>query len=248
MTFRAQLPIVGMGSVVAPPPYNTTYSKIKNYETCPSRHWHMDLAKDVKEELSPEMLRGNSLHGAMASRVRSGVKLPVEFRYMEPWAEKLSRVTDPLQIIQVELRLGIGRDLEPKLMMEKGAYIRGVLDYLKLVPSRTPGAFIAHLVDYKTGKPKEDFIQLAINALMVFTHYPDVIKLRADFLWTEYNDTSHETFDRDEMQDVWNELLPRVQAHENACATKNFPVKPGGLCKEYCLVRSCEHNGKRVKA
>jgi hypothetical protein len=229
------------------PPFNTTYSKIKNYETCPKRSWHLDIAKDVEQEMTPELLKGNELHGAMASRVRSDIGLPMHLRYMETWAKKLSMVTNPLQIIQVELRLGLGRNLEPTMMMEKGAYIRGVIDYLKLVPSRTQGAFIAHIVDYKTGSIKEDFLQLALNALMVFAHYKDVIKIRADFLWTEYNDTSYEEFERADMQGIWEDLLPRVKAVEQAVANKNFPAKPGGLCKEYCPIRACEYNGKRVK-
>lgn len=249
MTFRAQLPSVGVGSTLAPPPFNTTYSKIKNFEVCPKRSYHLDIAKDVKEQETPELARGNELHGAMASRIRADVNLPMTLRYMEPWAVKLAAITHPLQIIMVEQSLGIGRNLEATTMMEKKALLRMKVDYTKIIPSaRVAGTFLGHVVDYKTGKPKDDFTQLAMYALAIFVHYKDITDLRVDFLWTEYNDTSHEKFSRSDMPKIWEDLLPRVETIENAVKAKNFPAKPGGLCKDYCPIRSCEHNGKRVKA
>jgi RecB family exonuclease len=248
MNFRQRQATVGLGSKLAPKPFAASWSRLNNFETCPKRSYHLDIAKDVEEEKTPELLRGDALHGAMAARVRSNIKLPVEFTYMETWAEKLSRHTHDFQTIQVEQRYGLSKTLEPTFFMEKKTYWRTVIDYLKLIPGREPGTFLAHIVDYKTGRPKDGFDQLALYAMTVFAHLKDVTRVRADFLWTEYNDTTHENFERSDMQDIWDDILPRVIVMEQAYEKKEFPPKPCGLCKEYCPVRTCEHNGRRVKA
>jgi hypothetical protein len=105
------------------------------------------------------------------------------------------------------------------------------------------------VVDYKTGKPARiwDGTQLMLNAWQIFQSYKSVTKLRVDYLWTEYNDTSHEIYHREEIPQLMTELLPRVSAMEIAHKTDAFPPKPGGLCFEYCDVIACEFHGKRPR-
>lgn len=250
MTFRAQQPALGLGSKLATKPFVGTYSKLKNFETCPKRSYHLDFKQDVPQETTDELDRGNRLHGAMASRIRSDIKLPAEFHYMEQWAAKLSEVTTPGLHVVCEMRLGLSKTLQPTMFMEKNTYWRTVIDYLGLMPSGVEGKMLAHIVDYKTGKPKEDFDQLALYAMTIFAHFKEVAKIRTTYIWIEYNDTTHEKFVREDMNDIWENILPRVMILEDAYnkGIEAFPPKPGGLCKEYCPIRTCEHNGKRVKA
>jgi hypothetical protein len=84
-----------------------------------------------------------------------------------------------------------------------------------------------------------------LNAWTIFHHYKTVQKLRVDYLWTEYNDTSHEMFTRESIPGHMINLTPRVMAMEAAHKTDTFPPKPGGLCFEYCDVITCEFHGKR---
>lgn len=168
---------------------------------------------------------------------------------MEPWAEKLTRVLHPYQIIQCELKLSTNRDGKPTGYFDKSTWYRGKIDYFRLMPGQIQDQDFGHVVDYKTGRPPKfwDGTQLMLNAWTIFQHYKTVQKLRVDYLWTEYNDTSHEMYSREQIPQEMTNLLPRVTAMEAAHKTGDFPPKPGGLCQEYCDVTSCEHWGKRPK-
>jgi hypothetical protein len=233
--------------------FSWSYSKLKNYETCPRRYYEIDVAKNIEQPRSEALERGDELHEAMKNRVVGSTPLPAHFIYMEPWAEKLTRVLHPYQIIQCELKLAMNREGKPTGYFDKSTWFRGKIDYFRLmpIPGSSPGTSddFGHLVDYKTGRPSkfQDNTQLMLNAWQVFQHYKTVQKLRVDYLWTEYNDTSHEMYTREEIPGHMINLLPRVSAMEAAHKANNFPPKPCGLCEQYCDVISCEFHGKRPK-
>lgn len=231
--------------------FSWSYSKLKNYETCPRRYQAVDVDKSVPQERSEALDRGDELHEAMRRRVEGGEPLPAHLVYMKHWAEKLTKLLHPYQIIQTELKLSTDRMGVPTAYFDKSTWVRTKIDYLRVLPNEDTGRDFGHIVDYKTGKmpssPKGwDGTQLTINAFMVFQNYQTIDKLRVDYLWTEYNDTTHEIFTRAETPAAYSALLPRVSLLENAHVTGQFPPKPGGLCENYCPVSSCEHHGKRM--
>lgn len=221
---------------------------MKNYETCPRRYKAIDIDKSIEQPRSEALERGDELHNAMRNRVQGSTPLPPHLIYMEPWAEKLTRVLHPFQIIQCELKMSNDRYGNPTGYFDKRTWFRSKIDYFRLVPNETNDDY-GHVVDYKTGRPPKiwDGTQLMLNAWQIFQSYKTVSKVRVDYLWTEYNDTSHEVYERADIADHMTELLPRVAAMETAHNTDNFPPKPGGLCFEYCDVMTCEFHGKRPK-
>jgi hypothetical protein len=229
--------------------FSWSYSKLKNYETCPRRYQAVDVDKTVEQGRSAELDRGDDLHEAMQKRVQGTTPLPPQFIYMEHWAEKLTRVLHPFQIIQCELKLSTDKTGNPTGYFDKRTWYRAKIDYFRLMPTNKENADFGHVVDYKTGKPPRiwDGTQLMLNAWTIFQHYKSVQSCRVDYLWTEYNDTTHETYTREQMPQEMADLLPRVTALETAHKTGHFPPKPCGLCMEYCDVTSCEHWGKRPR-
>jgi hypothetical protein len=229
-------------------PFAWSYSKLKNFETCPRRYQAVDVDKTVEQGRSEALDRGDELHEAMRNRVVGSTPLPAHFVYMERWAEKLTRVLHPYQIIQCELKLSADRHGKPTGYFDKTTWLRTKIDYLRFMPTEVENQDFAHVVDYKTGRPPKiwDGTQLLINAYLIFQHYKSIVKMRVDYLWTEYNDTNHETFTRAETPKAFDALLPRVSALEDAHRTGIFPPKPCGLCQDYCDVTSCEHHGKRM--
>ena len=227
--------------------FSWSYSRLKNFETCPRRYEAVELKKTVEPERSIQLDRGDALHAAMYSRVTSGEKLPAQFLYMEKWGERFTRALHPLQIIQCELKLSTDKDGNSTGYFDKTTWLRGLIDYFRLLPGKH-GEDYGHIVDYKTGKPPKiwDGTQLLINAYLIFMHFKNMKKVRVDYLWTEYDDTTHETFTREDTPAAFAAILPRVTAMEEAHATDVFPPKPCGLCFEYCPVSSCEHYGKRM--
>ena len=229
--------------------FSWSYSKLKNYETCPRRYQAIDVDKTIEQGRTAELDRGDDLHEAMQKRVQGSTALPPQFIYMEGWAEKLTRTLHPFQIIQCEMKLSTDKNGKPTGYFDKSTWYRAKIDYFRLVPTKVEGNDYGHVVDYKTGKPPRvwDGTQLMLNAWTIFNHYKTVTKCRVDYLWTEYNDTTHETYAREQMPTEMANLLPRVTAMEEAHKTGVFPPTPCGLCFEYCDVVTCEFHGKRPK-
>src|SRR3954463_259124 len=91
-----------------PKPFTWSYSKLKNFETCPKRHLHLDILKDVKEEDSDQLTWGNYVHKALADRISKGTNLPKGMEDYETWCEKISQTDDPENTqIMVEQKLAI---------------------------------------------------------------------------------------------------------------------------------------------
>lgn len=230
-------------------PFAWSFSKLKNYETCPRRYEFVDvLKKEPEGEKSPELARGDELHDAMRKRVEGMTPLPPQFIYMEKWAAKLSRILHPLQIIRCEEKLALDRAGNPTGYFDRSTWLRAKLDYYRYMPDEN-GKHLGHIVDYKTGKPpaKWDGTQLLTNAYVFFAHIKTCVKVRVDYLWTEWNDTTHETYTRDQIPELMAQVTPRVMALEDAHRTNTFEPKPCGLCREYCPVTYCEYWGKGLR-
>lgn len=218
-----------------PKPFAWSYSKLKNYETCPKRHWHLDVAKDVKDEESEHILYGNAVHKALANAIEGKEELPKSFTHLQSWVDK---VTGGEAKILVEQQLAITKDLNPTEWFGRDAWYRGIADVIKMIGP------VAVVLDWKTGKIQEDGVQLALMAQCVFAHHPQVQKIRTEFVWLKEDATTRADFMREDMVKVWAGLLPRVTTLENASKAMNYPPKPGNLCRRWCPVSHCPHHGK----
>jgi hypothetical protein len=217
-------------------PFAWSYSRLKNFETCPKRHWHLDLQKDVKGDDSEQLRWGNQVHKAAAKRLTLGTPLPMGMDTLGEWCDRLLAVDTPKQ---VELKLAITRDFAPCDYFAKDVWFRGVADVLMV----DGNAGIA--LDWKTGKILEDGVQLALMAACIFGHNPDVQKVRTEFVWLkEGGVTTREDFDRDTMAVMWRHIWPRIEMLENAYKTTSYPAKPGYLCRKWCPVKQCPHHGE----
>jgi len=219
-----------------PKSFAWSYSKLKNFETCPKRHFHVDIAKDVKEEESEQLKWGNAVHKALAKRCAEGTPLPTG---MDQWEHWCARVTyGGNSRILVEQKLAITKDFAACGYFDNGAWYRGIGDVIKIVGD------VALIIDWKTGKIVEDSVQLALMAQCVFSHYPEIQWVRSEFIWLKEDANTREDFARADMVGLWNNLHPRVQNLQVASETMTYPPKPGGLCRKYCPVSFCPHHGK----
>jgi CRISPR/Cas system-associated exonuclease Cas4 (RecB family) len=219
-------------------PFSFTWSKIKNFETCPRRYYEIDVNKNFKEE-SPQLDYGFEMHEAAAKRVSQNKPLPEKFKMLEKWIQKFTKDSDdPAVGIQTELKLSIDKQMNPCSWFDKKTYMRGVIDFLKIRKK------VALAVDWKSGEPKDDLIQLGLFAQLVFSHYNWIEAIRTMYVWTKTDDSTEETLYRKDMGDLWGEINPRVRALERAHQLDDFPPKKSGLCKQYCPVTTCEFNGQ----
>lgn len=189
----------------------------------------------MKDEESEHILYGNAVHKALADAIAGKNELPKPFTHLQPWVDK---VTGGNAQILVEQQLAIRNDYSPTEWFGRDAWYRGIADVIKMVGP------VAVVLDWKTGKIQEDGVQLALMAQCVFAHHPQVQKIRTEFVWLKEDATTRADFTRDDMVKVWAGLLPRVTTLENANKAMNYPPKPGNLCKRWCPVKQCPHNGQ----
>jgi hypothetical protein len=222
-------------------PFAWSYSKLKNFETCPKRMFHYDISKDVREPESQQLLDGNFTHKTLAERISKGAPLPTQVAMYEPWAARVlaGEAPDPKsKTILVEQQLAILRDFSPCTWFDKKTWFRGIGDVIKIAGP------VALIIDWKTGKVKEDQTQLMSMAQCVFSHHPEVQQVRSEFVWLAAEATTRMNFKRADMPGHWASVLPRVALLENANQTMTYPAKPGGLCKRWCAVTDCPHHGE----
>lgn len=224
------------GTALTPPmkPFAWSYSKLKNFEVCPKRHYHVDIAKDFKEAEGDALLWGNQVHKAAANRLGKNIPLPTGYDMLVPWCDRL--VTSPGKL-SVELQLAIDKDFGPVPWFDKRAWFRAVVDVLLI------NGAVGLAIDWKTGKIIEDSVQLALIAACTFAHYPELKAVRSEFIWLKEDATTREDFMREDIPRLWQLLWPRIEQLENAYLNTTYPAKKGGLCKRYCPVTSCPHHG-----
>jgi hypothetical protein len=217
--------------------FSWSYSALKNFEVCPRRYYHYNVKRDVKEEESENLRFGHAVHSAFEARVKHGTPLPMGMGMHEGILAKLASAPGD---IYAEQKLAMDEHFQPASWFGKGAWLRTVLDYTNV----RPDTGTATVLDYKTGRPSEDLTQLQLCAAMVFTHVPTVHRVKAGLVFVAYGQVERGEFVRDDLAEIWADILPRVRKLVEAKAQDNYPPKPSGLCRRYCAVISCPYNGK----
>lgn len=225
-------------------PFAWSYSQLKNFETCPKRHWHVDKKKDFREDESEALKEGNRVHDLFHKRIGQNVPFPDAYKpSLEPWVDRVFnykgvdvRTKGPL--ILVEQKLAIDREFGPQPFFGNAVWFRGIADLLWILGP------VAVNVDWKTGKIVEDSVQLMLSSACVFAHYPQVQAIRSQFIWLAENAETRLDISRADMPKMWSNLWSRIEALEKAHQEVSYPPTPSGICKRYCPVTICPYHGK----
>lgn len=217
--------------------FSWSFSKLKNFETCPKKHYEVDLAKNYKEE-SEHLLWGNTVHKALENAVLGRAPLPIEMKSYEKFVLSIQRANGK---IEVEKQFALDKNFSPCPYFDKSAWYRGKADVIVLNGAN------ALAVDWKTGKIQKDSVQLMLMAQCIFAHYPEVQTVRTMYVWLQEDAVSTEDFDRQEVANSWIGLLLRVKLMQEAYDTQTYHPKPSGLCRKHCPVVSCPYHGKGAR-
>lgn len=232
--------------------WSWSYSKLKNYETCPKRHYEIDVAKNFKEEKVPggPLDWGDKVHLAMATALRGEVPLapdgsgiavggpgylPPEMESYQKWVDKMRKGPGALLI---EQKYAITKDFKATQFFANNVWYRGIGDAVRVAGD------VGLIADWKTGNKKEDSVQLVLMAQCLFSFYPLLKVVRSEFIWLAEDDHTSEIVTRNSLAMSWVGILDRVATLEEAHKAQVFPPKPSGLCKKYCVVKSCPFWGK----
>lgn len=216
-----------------------SYSALQLFETCPRKFQALRITKEVKDSETEALRWGNWLHKQFEDYVKASGQFVIP-KEIERYRKLLDLIISLPGEKYPEYQVGLTVDLKMTGFFAKDVWTRGKLDVLIL------NGTTAIVLDYKTGKPKHDDTQAKLFALYVFALYPHVEEVKSGFVWVGEGVTNPidlKTYTRKDATLMWGEFLPRIKLFEEAHKTNQWPVRPSGLCKNYCPVKTCPHNG-----
>ena len=210
-----------------------SYTSWAQYELCPFQYEAERVSKRFPFSESEHTRYGNRVHKELELRHKKGEPLK-EATQHEPLMAKFDQFRG---LSFVELKLTVNQQLKPTEWFAKDAFCRGIVD----IGWKTGST--ATLLDYKTGKIKEDSRQLKLFAALGFAHWPEVEVIENGFIWLKDKKKTTETVYRNQAQTIWSEFLPTVERIAESIETKIWPARKNGLCRNYCQVVDCPHHG-----
>lgn len=214
-----------------------TYSKVKGFATCPKQFYARYIEKSLPFVETEATKYGNEVHDAFEHYFKSNQPLPAKLQHYQPTMDALQRKSGEKI---AEYAFGLTEELEPCNFFAKDVWVRGKID-LTIVDGDT-----ARVVDYKTSKSSRyaDLDQLELMSMAVFKHFPDVKHVKAALIFVVAKDMVTAEYSAEDEQALWLKWIKRVRAMEDAYEVGVWNPNPSGLCKAWCDVMDCPHNGK----
>lgn len=230
-----------------PPNFSWSYTALNDFETCPLSFAEKRYFKRVKVTESEEMRWGKEVHKAYEDYAK-GLPIPAAERKIPELGYK---VVDSLRrfggTLMAEQQIAINRQFKPTEWFGKDAWGRGIVDAAAMNDDKVL------ICDYKTGKKKHDETQLRIFCLFFALMYPHLQEFDAKFAWLKEPNPKdaitglQKPLRRADLKPVLEEVITRVARMEAAWDAAVFQARTSGLCKRWCDVMTCVHNGKRGK-
>ncbi len=221
-----------------------SYSALNNFTNCPRKFHAYDIAKTVRDPESEAIREGKRVHKAMADYISKGIPLPPQYAHYAKWIPATVRDDKVL----VEHKMACTFQLEPceYFDKQKRVWLRAVADLLVL------GDDWALSYDWKTGKepnPHYELLpqnfQLRLAALCIFLHFPQVKRVRSDYVYLNEGMKSEFDMERSDLRQFIPQVYEYAGVLQRAVRNDYFPPRRSGLCKRHCGVTTCEFNGKR---
>ena len=214
-----------------------SYSSLNAFETCPKRYYLTIVSKQVKEPQTEATLHGNEVHKALELAIKGDQQLVPKYKQYAPIVERV-RARDGKRL--VEHKFGLTSSFKPTTFFAKDVWVRGVIDFL------LAGEKTAVALDWKTGKVKTDGDQMKLFAGAAFASFPWIERVKVGYVWLANDKVTPGEYTRDDIPEIWDTFLPRVQRMETAAKADRWLPNPSGLCRAFCPVgrRLCDFCGK----
>lgn len=207
-----------------------SYTLLKAFEQCARQAQRRYITKDLPFEESDASRWGTRVHEAMEARL-NGKPLPKEMQLHEAWFADLTGA-------KAEVKLGVRRDWSPCGFFDKDVWFRGKLDVLLLAP------LMAIIIDWKTGKRREDPDELEIFAALLHAHHPRK-RIIGWYVWLK-DKAVGKLHDLSNTEAKTAEITERMARAEYAIRTNHFPPNETPLC-DWCGLKTCEFNPRRSR-
>lgn len=216
-----------------------SYSALKTFETCPRKYQAEKVTKEVPFVQGEQAIYGEQLHKAAEEYIRDGTPIPERFSFIKGYLDQLASYPGEKFC---EMKLGVkkvdGR-LEACDYYDPEVWFRGIADLVIVDGNR------AWVLDYKTGESRyADIRQLALMAAALFLKYPEIEKIKTMLLFVVKKDHRKQDFSAEYGLSIFSELHGLLSALEEAYKSDVWNPRPNGLCRKWCNVTSCPHQGE----
>lgn len=209
-----------------------SYSFLNVYDRCPKQAAAMYVERNYpKDAVNEAMDWGNVVHSAMEVRINDGVPLPTNMLDYEKYVHHIEAVASDFGAneLTAEVKLGVTKDYKPCDFFDKErVWGRGKLDLVLRAGNS------AILPDWKTGKPREDPMELKVNAVLLQAWYPEITDIFGMYVWLKEDRIGepHDLSDTASTREWINETMRKAEA-------SNFWVpKRNALCG-WCNLTAC---------
>lgn len=213
-----------------------TYTFYNDAQNCPYKAFRRHVKRDLPYAKTEAMERGIAVHEAMEDRIGKGKPLPDDMRAAEHIALTLTRLPDTIPV-RVEYRLAIKADASPCAWDARDAWFRGKLDVAVIGKG-------AWLIDWKTGKVREDPFELECQGLLLHANHPDCDPIVGEYYWMiEGRPGLRYTLDPMEAYRKVGKLYAEMRGY---LEKGEWPKRKNPLCG-FCDVLDCENNRSERK-
>lgn len=227
-----------------------THTSLQVFELCPRQYDAKYRSKTVKFEQSFEGQWGDTAHNSLEAQLKNNGRYqfpdqvhPKTGQNMRDyqWIGEtlLARAHQRGGYVLAERKFAIGYDRDTADYWDKSSWLRGKIDVTIIYPALRE----AEVYDLKTGKKKDDPLQIDMYSVSAMLDYGNVDKVRAAYVWGKLPPNKAvdkpKVYTRDDINPILNTFELKTNDVKNAWATGVFPPRPNNLCG-WCDVTTCE--------
>jgi RecB family exonuclease len=222
-------------------------SAISDFENCAFAYAQKRVYKTIPYQQSEQMIHGERLHKALEKIVLGQDLYDSEKKLIEPhrkFADAIKNAAEQKNALIIAEKSGgelaLNRALKPCDWFAADAWGRCIIDVAVLNQEKVT------IIDWKSGKKKQDQTQLEVMMCFAALHYPNMQEFQAKFVWLKSGEAEGTpVIQRKELLPILQKILSRVKRMEQAVEADVFQKIKNGLCGAWCPCTQCEHNGRR---
>lgn len=212
-----------------------SHSFLDTFDRCPRQAQAKFVTKELPFESTPEMEAGTRFHEAMRNAINNQTPLPAD---LAPFQSALD-ILRPQPNLQAEMALGIGTSGRWTGFFSDDVWGRGKLDVVTVRPDRA----YAFILDWKTGKVREDPAELECHAVLLKAAVPELQSISGAFYWTRENRIGQvHTLDFGRKLHTIRKTFE--QADGLPRSGQEWPARENAMCG-WCKLASCRYNPNR---
>lgn len=193
----------------------------------------MRVLKNYTVKETEAIIYGKAVHEALELYVKENKPLPKNYLRFKPMVDTLLKIEGDKY---PEYEMALTHSKEPCDFHSDDRWVRGIAD-LVIVDGDT-----AYVVDYKTGSNRyPDPKQLRLMSLMMFTHFPDIQRVKGGLLFVMKNSFITEEYLRKDMDKSWGMFEQSLKRLDTSYENDTWQANPTPLCK-WCSVVTCDFN------